>query len=294
VDVAATLIRRVASLALLLTVVQAGCTAGEVKPFVADLQPPVHIAHRGGAALYPENTLVAFEMAVEVDRAGMLELDVHTTADGVLVVHHDDTVDRTTDGSGPVHSFTLAELRQLDAAYEFTADEGETYPYRGQGVQIPTLQEVLEAFPDVSMSIEAKQIEPPLVAELTAEIEAFQRIDSVMLTSFDDATLEAITDELPEVAVNFGENATRCAVFQHVLQAGWGSCPVGDVLTVSPTSSGIAVITDDLLSSAHARDIPVFAWTIDESAEMEELLAMGVDGIMTDRPDILREVLDAL
>ena len=280
------------SLVAALAISLVGCAA-DVKPFVASLQAPVHIAHRGGAALYPENTLVAFEMALEVDRTGMLEMDVHATADGVLVIHHDDTVDRTTDGSGPIHAFTLEELRQLDAGYRFTADEGETYPYRGQGVQIPTLEEVLEVFPDALMSIEAKQIKPSLVADLTALIEAHDRVESVMLTSFDDATIEAIVDQLPEVAVNFGENATRCAVFQHVLQSGWGSCPLGDVLTVPPSSSGIPVITDRLLSSAHGRGIPVFAWTIDDPVEMEELLAMGVDGIMTDRPDILREVLDA-
>ena len=267
--------------------------AGEVKPFVSSLEAPVHVAHRGGAALYPENTLVAFEMAVEVDHTDLLEMDVHTSADGVLVVHHDDTVDRTTDGSGPVHGFTLEELRRLDAGYRFTADDGETYPYRGQGVQIPTLEEVLEAFPDIPLSIESKQIEPSLVADLTASIVAHDRVDSVMVTSLDDATIEAVVEQLPGVAVNFGENATRCVVLQHVLQAGWGSCPLGDVLTVPPSSSGIPVITDRLLSSAHGREIPIFAWTIDDPDEMDELLTMGVDGIMTDRPDILREVLDA-
>jgi glycerophosphoryl diester phosphodiesterase len=272
----------------------AGCGDGGVKPFVAALEAPVHVSHRGGSASYPEDTLYAFERAVADDGTDLLELDVHTSADGVLVVHHDDDVDRTTDGSGPIHALTLAEIQQLDAAWWFTTDDGQTFPLRGQGITIPTLQDVLVMFPDVPLSIEAKQIDPPLVEELTSMIVDHDRVDSVMLASFDDATIEAMQELLPEVAVNFGENATRCVVFQHLLQAGWGSCIDGDVLTLPPSSSGLPVITDSLLASARAQGIPVLAWTIDDPTEMEELLAQGVDGIMTDRPDLLRGVIDDL
>jgi len=278
----------VAAAALLL----AGCADEGVKPFVAALSAPVHVAHRGGAASYPEDTLYAFERAVTDDGTDLLELDVHTSADGVLVVHHDDEVDRTTDGSGPIHDLTLAEIQALDAAHWFTTDGGQTYPLRGTGVTIPTLEEVLTAFPDTPMSIEAKQVAPPLVEELTDMVVAHDRVDSVMLASFDDATIEAMVELLPGAAVNFGENATRCVVFQHLLQAGWGSCVNGDVLTLPPSSAGLPVITDRLLESAHAQGIPVLAWTIDDPDEMEALLDQGVDGIMTDRPDLLREVID--
>jgi glycerophosphoryl diester phosphodiesterase len=281
------------ALVTVLGLLAGGCQPLDVKPFVKSLQPPVHVAHRGGSGSYPEDTLYAFERAVANDGTDLLELDVHTSADGVLVVHHDDDLDRTTDGSGPIHALTFEQIRELDAAYWFDPEGTGTYPLRGQGVMIPTLLEVLERFGDTPLSIEAKQIDPPLVDELTAMVVDFGRVDSVLLASFDDATIEAISDNLPDVAVNYGENATRCVVFQHTLQAGWGACPNADVLTVPPESSGITVITPRLLDSAHARGVAVYAWTIDDPDEMNELLDMGVDGIMTDRPDVLRDVLDS-
>lgn len=289
----AALIPRPAGLALLVAGLAAlgGCAPLELKPFVTALEAPVHVSHRGGSGTAPEDTMVAFELAVAEYGTDMLELDVHASSDGVLVVHHDDELDRTTDGSGALHDHTLAELRALDAGYWFTTDDGETYPWRGQGVQIPTLEEVLEGFPDVPLSIEAKQEDPPIVEELAAMVVAYDRVDSVMLTAFSDDTIAAIQQELPEVATNYGENATRCVVFQHLLQAGWGSCPAADVLTVPPESSGLTVITAELVASAHARGVPVLAWTIDDRDEMTRLLDLGVDGIMTDRPDVLREVL---
>lgn len=268
-----------------------GCAPLELKPFITGLEAPVHVSHRGGSAVAPEDTLFAFEQAVGVYKTGLLELDVHTSADGVLVVIHDDELDRTTSGSGRVHDHTLAQLQALDAAYWFTTDGGETYTLRGQGIGIPTLEDVLLAFPDTPLSIEAKQSDPPLVEELAAMVVAFDRVDSVMLTAFEDATIAAIQEELPEIATNHGENATRCVVFQHLLQAGWGACPGADLLTVPPESAGLTVITEELLSSAHSAGVPVLAWTIDDPDEMRRLIELGVDGIMTDRPDVLREVL---
>jgi len=268
-----------------------GCAPLELKPFVQALEAPVQVAHRGGAGVFPEDTLVAFEgsTAMGVD---VLEMDVFSTSDGVLVVHHDGDLERTTDGTGHIHDKTLAELQTLDAAYWFTTDDGATYPLRGQGITVPTLEQVLDGFPQMPMIIEAKQIEPPIVDELGDLIEAYDRVDTVALGSFDDETVAALEARLPDVALGYPTNATRCAVFQHTLQAGWGSCPGYDILMVPPESSGITVVTEALLQSADAAGIPVWVWTINTTSEMEDLLEMGVDGIMTDRPDLLAGVLE--
>ena len=117
---------------------------------------PMLVAHRGGSRLAPENTMAAFRAAVETWEADMLEMDVHLTRDGEVVVIHDDTVDRTTDGVGPVSSFTFAELRRLDAGYRFVDPEGRP-SFRAQGVEVPRFEEVLTAFPRVRMNVEAKE-----------------------------------------------------------------------------------------------------------------------------------------
>src|SRR5215213_3619479 len=120
---------------------------------------PVNFAHRGGAGIAPENTLEAFREGLRVG-AGVLELDVHTTADGHIVVMHDPAVDRTTQGTGPVREMTLAELKRLDAGYRFTRDEGGTFPHRGEGIRIPTLEEVYDEFTEVPINVEIKGERP--------------------------------------------------------------------------------------------------------------------------------------
>src|SRR5262245_53518696 len=123
--------------------------------YLQGLRPTLHISHRGGALLAPENTLFAFRMALERYRTDVLELDVHLTRDGELVVFHDATLERCTNGSGPLSALSFAELRRLDAGYGFTRD-GRTFPFRGQGIQIPSLREVLRTFPTARLNVEVK------------------------------------------------------------------------------------------------------------------------------------------
>ncbi|HJQ29825.1 MAG TPA: glycerophosphodiester phosphodiesterase family protein, partial [Rubrobacter sp.] len=124
---------------------------------------PVNLAHRGASALAPENTLEAFRMAVEAG-AGGLELDVHLTRDGHVVVIHDETVERTTNGTGSVSGMNLAELRGFDAGYRFSPDGGRTRPYGGRGLRVPTLAEVLQEFPGVAVNIDMKAVRPGIEA----------------------------------------------------------------------------------------------------------------------------------
>src|SRR5215203_3240073 len=136
-----------------------GKRRSESRTAIKEKDWPINIAHRGGAEIAPENTLEGFREGLRVG-AGVLELDVHTTADGHVVVIHDAVIDRTTDGTGAVWEMTLAELKRLDAGYRFTRDRGATYPFRGEGVGIPTLEEVYDEFGDVPINIEIKGERP--------------------------------------------------------------------------------------------------------------------------------------
>lgn len=179
---------------------------------------PLNMAHQGGAGLAPSNTIVAFRNALKVGADG-LELDVHATKDGEVVVTHDDTVDRTTDGTGAVKDFTLAELKKLDAGYRFTPDNGQTYPYRGQGITIPTLREVLAEFPDQRINIEIKQSEPPIESKVLEVIDEMGMRDMVLVVSFDDAVMKWFREMAGDIAVGATENEIRTFVIYSTLKA---------------------------------------------------------------------------
>ena len=243
------------------------------------------IAHRGGGALAPENTIEAYRNAIAVG-ADMLEMDVHATSDGVLVVSHDDSVDRTTDGSGFISQMTFSELRRLDAGYRFSPDGGQSYPYRGQGVVVPTLAEVFDTFPDMYMTIEPKQTEPPIVDALLALIDEKDMADYVVLGTFDDAKLAAIRAARPELLTGFG--AVEVVAFISLTEETEAAYePPGIVLQLQDSAT-----TPERIARAHRLGVKVHVWTVNDSSEMRRFIAMGADGIMTDDPATLRAVLD--
>jgi glycerophosphoryl diester phosphodiesterase len=158
-------------------------------PFFEGLEQPIVFAHQGGDFLWPSNTIYAFDRARDLG-ANVLELDLHSSSDGRLVVIHDDTVDRTTDGSGRVNSMTVAELQGLDAGFEWSPERlGEAFPYRGMGLEIPTLDEVLTAFPDNRLNLEIKQDDPSIAGLLCQRIREYGREQSVLVGSFHDEAL---------------------------------------------------------------------------------------------------------
>ena len=163
------------------------------------------MAHRGGRDLWPENTLYAFEHAVDLG-VDVLEMDVHSTNDGVIVVMHDKTVDRTTDGTGAIHGFSWDELKALDAGYNWSDDEDQTFPYRSLGVAVPTLDEVFKSFPDVLMNVEIKQSEPSIVKDVCELIREYRMEEKVLVASFDSDTIKAFRQACPEVASTAGED----------------------------------------------------------------------------------------
>ncbi len=253
---------------------------------------PRVLGHRGAAAEAPENTLVSFAAAL-AHGVDILELDVHATADGVVVVIHDATVDRTTDGEGPVSAYAWRHLRRLDAGYRFTLD-GEHYPFRGQGIRVPALAEVFEAFPAARFNIEVKQSDPPVAEQVVRVVEGCGALDRVLLA----AEREDVMREIRRCArgrVATGYCAAEVADFAARAASGaWTDYrPPGVALQVPPRYEELELITPVHVAAAHALGIEVHAWTINEAAEMQRLLALGVDGIVTDFPGRARAVVDA-
>ena len=261
-------------------------------PFFDGLVPTLHIAHRGGAALAPENTMAAFELAVGRYRTHMLELDVQRTRDGVWVVAHDDTVDRCTDGSGDVAALTLEEIQRLDAGHRFTADGGQSFPFRNQGVRIPTLREVLERFPQVRINVEVKRAPEGALASFADELRAPEVLNRVCCGSEHDALAAQLHALLPDACHFY----PREALAEFVIAVKMGQePPIDPRFTVldMPLYFGEERLVDAALLEAarrHGRWINV--WTVDDPSEMRRLVAEGVGGVMTDRPDLLRSVLD--
>ncbi len=252
---------------------------------------PVNFAHRGDSTRAPENTLDAFRKAVEVG-AGGLELDVHLTGDGHVVVIHDATVDRTTGGSGAVASTTLDALRGMDAGHRFTPDGGRTYPYRGRGLGVPTLAEVLEELPEAAVNIDIKEIqrgEEEAVLEVLREAGAEGR---ALVVSAHHSVVRRVR-ELSGGRVATGASRLEIAVF-YLLSALRleGLLSPGYTALQAPVYYGrLALVTRRFVEAAHARGVRVDAWTVNDPAEMHRLLDLGVDVVMTDRPETLAGVL---
>ena len=247
---------------------------------------PVFVAHRGGSKLAPENTLEAFESAVADWGVDMLEMDVRLTADGHVVVIHDDTVDRTTDGTGAVRDMTLAKLRELDAGYHFRDLEGEP-SFRNRGVRLSTFEEVLEACPDVWINVEAKErrVARPLVDVILRRGEAHRVLVA--------AEHEGNRRDVADYPGPRGASRRDCLLFWllHRLPGGSAYTPRVDAFQVPERWKGRRVLTPRLIAEAHRRNIPVHVWTVDDPADMRRLLAWNVDAIQTDRPDLLSAVL---
>ena len=255
------------------------------------LPGPWLIAHRGGARLAPENTLPAFDRGVELG-AACLELDVRRTRDGSVVVFHDADTARVTGEGGPVEGRTLDELRRLDAGFAFTPDGGRSFPFRGRGVRIPSLAELLARHPGMRLNIDAKGPEPELAEALAAEIRRAGAVERVCVGSERDEQGERLRSLLPEACHFLPAGAAR----RHVLSAkaglGASRCPRGwDCAELPLRAGGLTVPSARVVRHFHALGMKVFVWTVDDEADMRRLLAAGVDGIMSDRPDVLARVL---
>jgi len=261
---------------------------GAERPRLLLLDDVRHIGvdHRGGAGFWPENTMYSFERAVDLG-VDVLETEIHSTADNILVLMHDSTVDRTTNGSGPISSFTLEELKTLDAGYNWTSDGGQTFPFRGSGITVPTLEEVFTALPTVRINIDIKQEKPSLLASLCKTIRTFDMVDRVMVASFSSKVLKDFRRVCPEVATSAGTGEVALFFMMNKVFLGAAYRPACQAFQVPEYSSGLRVLTKRFVNTAHGLNLEVHAWTINEVNDMKRLLALGVDGIVTDYPDRL-------
>jgi glycerophosphoryl diester phosphodiesterase len=243
-----------------------------------DLNARPVVGHRGNAAHAPENTIESFRQAVALG-VDALELDVHLSADGHVVVIHDPTIDRTTDGSGRVERMTLAELQRADAGARFTRDRGSTWPYRDQGVTIPTLDEVLRAFPATPLLIEIKA---DAAARPTRElIERHGANERCIVASFREVAMDAFRGS--GIVQGASRRDTALLLWRALLRI-----PVErvdfDVLCMPPVHRGLPLPVGGYVSILRPLGVPVHCWTIDDPREAARLRARGVRGIISNDP----------
>ncbi|MFC4905277.1 glycerophosphodiester phosphodiesterase [Kocuria oceani] len=251
---------------------------------------PTTFAHRGGAEVAPENTLEAFRAAAALGDV-VLELDVQVSADGTAVLMHDLTVDRTTDGTGAVALLPAAQLQRLDAGHAFTPD-GQTFPWRGRGVRVPTLAEVYASFPDHRVAIELKGNRPGAEEIVWRTIRAAGAEDRTFVAANRTTSIRRFR-RASGGAVPTAAAVTEFAAFRLLCLLGRQDRHALPFQGLQPpdTLLGLRVLTPRLLRAAQQAGLRVDVWTIDREEDMRRLLAWGVDGVMTDRPDLLSRVV---
>lgn len=243
------------------------------------------IAHRGGGALEPEETAEAMDNAVALG-ADVLELDVHRTADGVVVCMHDDTVDRTTNGTGKIKEMTYSELRALDAGFKFSRD-GATFPRRGAGVVVPTLEELLKRHPTKPFSVELKQSSPSIVDDVVSVLRATGATSRVVVASFSDVAIAEMRQKAPEVATSL--SAGEMVTFNALEAADEATYRAPGQFLQAPVNA----VTAESLALARRLGLRVQVWTVNDRATMDTMLELGVDGVMSDDPKLLGEAIAA-
>jgi glycerophosphoryl diester phosphodiesterase len=255
---------------------------GPKRGFFSGPEPRL-FAHRGASALAPENTIESFRMARSAG-APYLELDVHLSSDGQVVVVHDNSVSRTTGRRGRVERMSLPEIRRLDAGHEFTLDRGRSFPFRGKGLRIPTLEEVLQEFPEARITIEIKKTRKGIGAAVLDVIRRGHAAERVLVASHEHPHLQEFRSLDGGVPTSFSKTEVR--EFLGRVRSGDtnGYRPPGNALQV-PEYFGLRRVTSvAFIEAAHRLGLEVHVWTINEPVHMKRLLRWGVDGIMTDDP----------
>jgi glycerophosphoryl diester phosphodiesterase len=261
----------------------------ETHPYYADKGFRI-IAHRGGMGLGPENTLETFRRSI-ASGADALEIDLRMSKDGHLVALHDETVDRTTNGSGAVKEMKLAQIKSLDAGYHWTSDGGRSFPFRGLGLVVPTLDEVFDAFPNTPIVIEIKDNRSEICDSLCLAIGHHRRKDSTLVSSFHTDLLKKFRSNCTHVATAAG--FSEALMFSILVKTGFSSLytPAIQALLVPETFKNRLVVSRRWVAAAHSRNLRVEVWTVNEAAAMKRLITAGVDGIITDYPDLLARAL---
>ena len=259
---------------------------------------PLVYAHRGGAALRPENTIVSFDYGLSLGADG-LEFDVRLSRDGVVVVHHDATLERTTNGRGALSSYTADELSHVDAGHWFSPADPtrkpgvpDSFPYRGQGHGIPRLKQVLSRYPGVPLIIELKVNDPDLAQRTIQDVRAAGAVERVSLGSFGWRVLRAVRKLEPRIPTGASREEVRLALYRS-----WIRWPLGkeayQEFQVPERSGPTRVVSRNFIAHAHRVGLPVKVWTVNDPADMRRLLDWGVDALISDRPDLAVSVVAA-
>ena len=241
-------------------------------------------AHRGWRGCYPENTLFAMQKAAELP-IDALEIDIHMTQDGVIVVHHDETLNRCTNGYGAISEYRWTELQGLDAGFYWTEDAGNSYPFRGKKLTIPSLEEVYAIFPDLWINIDIKQHDGQIIQPLADLIHRLGVAERTCVGSFDTATVKAFRQAVPDAGKTGSYDEVRQLFILSKLGLERFYSGQADLFQISEFHGRMRIVTPKFVRAAHRCNVAVHVWTVNEIAEMRRLLAMGVDGIITDFPD---------
>jgi glycerophosphoryl diester phosphodiesterase len=240
-------------------------------------------AHRGGALLAPENTMPAFDNGLALGADG-LEIDVQLSRDGVPVVIHDRTLDRTTDRRGPVNALTAAELARVDAGYHFTRDGA--HPFRGLGIGVTTLDAVLARHPDTRLIIEMKGDEQALARAVGAAVRRASAVDRTCVGSFYQPSIDALRAEFPEIVTSASEHEARWTLHRSWVRWPFTRRRRYAAFQVPEYAGRMRVISPAFVRHVHREGHTVQVWVVNDPAVMHRLLDWGVDGIISDVPDI--------
>lgn len=261
-------------------------------PFFKGTKPRV-VGHRGASGESPENTLPAFRKAFEAG-AEFVELDVRGSKEGHVVIVHDATLERTTNGRGRVKEKTLLELKALDAGYWFTPDGGASYPFRERNIALPTLEEYFLAFPLARAIIEIKQASPSIVPSVIDVVRRLGRQGHVLLATEKDSVMEELRRNIREsgLSIATGFSYGEVAAFFYWVRGGKKGAflPPGQAFQIPPKYNDFTLVSDETVGAAHELATEMFVWTINDPEEMKRLLRLGVDGLITDYPARLRDL----
>lgn len=257
---------------------------------------PLVFAHQGGEGVAPSNTMVAFQMAAATG-ADVLDSDMHMTADGVLVLIHDETVDRTSNGTGAVRDLTMGELLTLDFGYDATADDG-SHPFRGQGIGIVTVEELFTEFGDgaagdrqLRFGIEIKQTTAEAATELCDLIRRFGYEHRVLISSFAQPNMDAFRNACPDVATSATEDEVRTYYIAHRAGLQGLITPNYEAFQVPEYSDNTLILSPGFVEDARAHNLAVVPWTINDEEDLQRMIALEVAGINTDYPERLIDLI---
>jgi glycerophosphoryl diester phosphodiesterase len=253
---------------------------------------PRIFAHRGDAAHFPENTLPSFQSAIEIG-ADVIETDVQRSKDGHFMIFHDDTIDRVTESRGRIGDYTLQELKRLDAGYRYSAD-GQSFPFRGKKITIPSLEEALREFPQQRFNVDLKAAAPSQAGDYCALIRRCNAAERVLTASEFTGNLKAVRSLLPEMATSASHREVAGVFFLYrsgLLFAKKGLA--ADALQIPEFYRSWLVASPGMVRQVRRKGIRVHVWTVNAEADMRRLLDAGVDGIITDDPCLLKNVIES-